>query len=367
MAASLVSTAPAAASYSSEIAALKAQQATLLQQLSALQGQAASAGQQAATTEQQIGAVQQQLTQDETELSQVSAQLAHTKDQLATTEAQMARDRTQLADMVTILYQRNGNNSLAAAIANSSSISKLVDDTLALQSVRQQFDSLTQQLIADANTLKSLQTEQVAQVQQVNALVASVQSQEGQLQSQEAAYSAQQSSLSGQAGAIAAQVRQIGSQILLLEEEAAASVGGNGVGSGGNIIAICPPGNPQCYNGSFVNQDAYPMGQCTWFVATQAYVGWLGNADQWISGDANPHPGPTYPIGMTPEVNSMVVFDSGGAYNVPWGHVAWVVAVGPGSQFVVEEDNYLSGRYGGYEDTRIVPSTAGVEGFIYPG
>jgi surface antigen len=60
-----------------------------------------------------------------------------------------------------------------------------------------------------------------------------------------------------------------------------------------------------------------------------------------------------------------VVFSPGGAYDAQWGHVAWVVQTGVGtngSGFIVEEDNVIGG---GREDSRLVPNTNGVIGFIY--
>ncbi|MGA9921539.1 MAG: CHAP domain-containing protein [Candidatus Dormiibacterota bacterium] len=366
LAASFLTTGPASASFASQIAQLQAQQAALLQQLNSLQGQASSAGQQAAATQTQINTVQATLTQDETELSQVNANLAETKDQLVATQAQMAKDRTELADLVTVLYQRNGSDSFAAAIANSSSISKIVDDTVDLQTVRQQFDSLTKQLIADANALKRLQAQQQTQEQQVATLVTSVQGQENQLQTQENAFSAEENSLTGQAGTIAAQVQQISSQIVMLQAEADASEDGNGVGSGGQIVSTCRPNssNP-CYTGPDLYEDSYtPVGQCTWFVATQAYIPWHGNAEDWYGDDVHAN---TYPTGSTPRVNSIVVFDPGGYYS-DLGHVAWVIAVGlgpTGAEFEVEEDNVVD-EGSGTQDRRIVPNTEGVMQFLYP-
>jgi surface antigen/peptidoglycan hydrolase CwlO-like protein len=357
MAASLLTTGTASASYASQIAALQAQRSQLLGQLQSLQGQASSAGQQAAATQTQIASIQQKLTQGQTELTQVTAALAATNNQLAATQAQMATDRTQLAALVTVLYQRENGNSMAAAIANSAGISQFVDDTIDLQTIRQQFDALTQQLIADANKLKVLQAQQQAQKQQVAALVSSLQSQNNQLQAQENAYSAEQNDLTGQAAQIAAQVEQISNQIVVLEEESAASVGTGGGGEWGEIISTCTPTSSNaCYAGGYLNDDTYtPVGQCTWFVATHAYIPWHANADGWIADDD------VYAIGSIPEVNSIVVFDPGGYYS-EMGHVAWVVAVN-GAEFTVEEDNVVGG---GTEDMRIVPNADGTEGFIYP-
>ncbi|MGB6772497.1 MAG: CHAP domain-containing protein [Candidatus Dormiibacterota bacterium] len=357
MAAGLLTTGTASASYASQIAALQAQRSGLLSQLQSVQGQASSAGQQAAATQTQITAIQQKLAQGQTELSQVTAALAATSNQLAATQAQMAKDRTQLAALVTVLYQRENGNSMAAAIANSSGISQFVDSTISLQTIRQQFDALTQQLIADANKLKALQAQQQAQKQQVAALVSSLQSQNNQLQAQENAYSAEQNDLTGQAAQIAAQVQQISNQIVVLQEESAASVGTGGGGEWGEIIGTCTPSaSNACYAGGYLNDDSYtPVGQCTWFVATHAYIPWHANADGWIADDD------IYPIGSIPRVNSIVVFDPGGLYS-GLGHVAWVVAVN-GAEFTVEEDNVIGG---GTEDMRIVPNADGTEGFIYP-
>jgi surface antigen/peptidoglycan hydrolase CwlO-like protein len=357
MAAGLLTTGTASASYASQIASLQAQRSNLLSQLQSLQGQASSAGQQAAATQTQITAIQQKLAQGQTELTQVTAALAATANQLAATQAQMATDRAQLAALVTVLYQRENGNSMAAAIANSSGISQFVDDTIDLQTIRQRFDDLTQQLITDANKLKVLQAQQTAQKQQVATLVSSLQSQNNQLQAQENAYSAEQNDLTGQAAQIASQVQQISNQIVVLQEESAASVGTGGGGAWGQIIATCTPtASNACYDGPYLNDDSYtPVGQCTWFVATHAYIPWHANADGWIVDDD------VYPVGSIPEVNSIVVFDPGGYYS-ELGHVAWVVAVN-GAEFTVEEDNVIGG---GTEDMRIVPNADGTEGFIYP-
>jgi peptidoglycan hydrolase CwlO-like protein len=343
MAASLLTTGTAVASIASQIQALQQQQSALLSQLSALQGQAATAGQQAAATANQITVIQQKLTQDQTELSQINGALTTTNNRLATTQAQMATDRTQLAGLVTVLYQRGAGTSLADAIANSSGISQFVDNTLDLQTLRQQFASLTTQLIADADSLKVLQAEQQAQEQQVAALVSGLQSQSSQLQAAESTYSSEQNNLTGQAA-----------QIQLLEEEESAPAGGGSAGETGTILHVYS-GYPDL--GGF--PDDYPVGQCTWFAASEAAVSWNGNANEWIAGDAS-SPDP-YPIGMTPAVDSIVVFRAGGAYNYLYGHVAWVVGV-DGSSFVVDEANFVNGYD---EDQRYIPNTQGVMGFIY--
>ncbi|MGH7610430.1 MAG: CHAP domain-containing protein [Candidatus Dormibacteria bacterium] len=354
LAASLLTTAPASASLQSQIAADQAQEQQLIAQLQSVQGQSAAAGQQAAALQQQINTLQQQLSTDQTELSQVNAELTATNNRLAATEAQMAKDRAQLAAMVSLLYQRDSGNNLASAIADSSGIAQFMDATLTMQTLRHQFDTLTQQLITDANTLKVLRNQQQAQEQQVATLVSNLQAQQNQLTAQENAYQQQESQLTGQAGAIAAQVQQLANQILLLQlEESGAGTGGPG-GPSGTILHVCNG----CYTGAYSN--SFPFAQCTWFVATKTYVNWSGNAAEWIAGAAGAG---TYQIGSAPQVNSIVVFRPGGAYDASFGHVAWVVAVS-GSGFEVEEDNFVN-EGSNFQDLRYVPSTAGVEGFIY--
>jgi surface antigen len=354
MAASLLTTGSASASIASQIQALQQKQSALLSQLSALQGQAALAGQQAAATENQITVIQQKLTQDQTQLSQINGELTTTNNQLAATQAQMATDRTQLAELVTVLYQRGSGTSLADAIADSSGVLQFVDNTLDLQTLRGQFDSLTTQLIADANSLKALQAQQQAQEQQVATLVSGLQSQSNQLQAAETAYSSEQDSLTGQAAQNAAQAQDLSTQIQVLEEEESAPSGGGSTGEMGTILRVYS-GDPDLGN----YPDNYPRGQCTWFAASEALVDWAGNANEWIGGDAN-SPDP-YPIGTTPEVDSIVVFRAGGAYNYQYGHVAWVVGV-DGSGFIVDEANFVNGYD---EDQRYIPNTQGVMGFIY--
>ncbi|MGH7608813.1 MAG: CHAP domain-containing protein [Candidatus Dormibacteria bacterium] len=355
MAASLLSTGSASASLQSQIASDQAQEQQLLAQLQSVQGQSASAGQQAAALQQQINTLQQQLSADQAELSQVNAELTATNNRLVATEAQMARDRTQLADMVSLLYKKGTGNTLASAIANSAGVSQFMDATLTMQTLKQQFDALTQQLIADADTLKTLRAQQQVQEQQVATLVSNLEAQQNQLTAQESAYQQQENALTGQAGAIAAQAQQVASQIQLLQlEEAGPGPGGPG-GPEGTILTACSG----CFTGSF-SAGSFPFAQCTWFVATKTFVNWNGDAANWIAGDAGAG---TYQIGSTPQPNSIVVFRPGGAYDARFGHVAWVVSVSGGS-FDVEEDNFID-EGSNWQDERYIPNSSGVEGFIY--
>ncbi|MHB8331046.1 MAG: CHAP domain-containing protein [Candidatus Dormibacteria bacterium] len=360
MAASLFATSDVgASSLGQQIAQLKGQQASLSSQLASLQGRASQAGQQAAATQQQVSATQNQLAQEQQQLNRANAALANTNDQIAVAQAQIVVDRSQLATLVTELYQHGSANNLSTAIADSSGIAQFVDNTLQMQSVGQQFSTLTTHLVTAENSLKVLQASETLQQQQVAELVSTLQSRTAQLQSQEAAFSQEASSLGGQAGQIAAQIQQVASQIQTLqaEEVAVSNYGGPAAAEEGTILQTY--GSPSPPYGT--SPDNYPWGQCTWYVATQTNVPWApgGNADQWVSEDASMG---AYAWGTTPRVGSMVVFRPGGAYDPYFGHVAWVVAVVSPTTFIVKEDNFIGF---GEVDMREIYTLQGVEGFIY--
>ncbi len=348
-----------AASLASQIAGLRAQESSLRAQLSSVKGRAAQANQQAATTQLLVSQTQTKLTQEQQQLNRADAALATTNDQIAKTQAQVVVDRAQLASLVTQVYQRGTSNSIGSALADSAGISQFVNNTLQLQTVGQQFSQLTAHLLSAESSLESLKATQTGQQQHVAGLVVGLQSRSAQLQSEQAAFNAAAASLGGQAGQIAARIQAISRKIVTLqaEEVAVSSYGGSAGAEEGTVLSVSsPPSPPYATPG-----DAYPWGQCTWYVATQTNVPWApsGNADQWVGLD---YQSGAYPVGMTPRVGSMVVFSPGGAYDPYYGHVAWVVAVlGPNS-FVVREGNYLAF---GTVDTRAIYTLQGVEGFIY--
>ena len=354
---SMVARPAGASGIGTQIAQLQAQENALRSQLSAVQGQASTAAQQAATTQQQVAAAQARLAQGQAELAQANAALAQTNDHIAITQAQIVLDRNQLAQLVREMYQHGNADNLSTAIADSSGVTQFFDTTLQLQTVGQQFSSLTQQLTTEEAQLRSLQAAQQLQQQKVAALVTSFQAAANQLQVQEVSFQNQASSLSGQAGQIASQIQQVAARIQTLQAEEAAisAYGGPASAEEGTILRTFPAPAPSY-------PDSYPWGQCTWFVAGQTNVPWQprGNADQWVQEDYSM--GTPYAVGSTPRVGSMVVFDPGGVYDYYYGHVAWVVAVLGPSTFVVEEDNFLGG---GLADAREIYTLQGVEGFIY--
>jgi surface antigen len=100
--------------------------------------------------------------------------------------------------------------------------------------------------------------------------------------------------------------------------------------------------------------DPFPWGQCTYWVASQRYIPWAGNAvDWWANARAY-----GYPEGQVPVVGAVAVFDNG--YD---GHVAMVTKVLPNGSWEQSEMN-VDGL--GVIDTRTIsPSSGYFLGFIY--
>ena len=100
----------------------------------------------------------------------------------------------------------------------------------------------------------------------------------------------------------------------------------------------------------------FPVGWCTWYVATKRNVTWRGDAGYWFANAA----AQGYPEGQKPKVGAiMVTWES-------WaGHVAYVEAVNPDGSWVVSEMNWLA--FDVIDERTIKPGQLGakLEGFIY--
>jgi hypothetical protein len=81
--------------------------------------------------------------------------------------------------------------------------------------------------------------------------------------------------------------------------------------------------------------DAFPAGQCTYWVAYNVRVTWNGNAREWLASAR----AQGYATSATPSVGSIVVWE-GGPYDPHDGHVAVVTAVA-GDLYTVSEMNFL--------------------------
>jgi surface antigen len=133
------------------------------------------------------------------------------------------------------------------------------------------------------------------------------------------------------------------------------------VGSTAAAIATAPHPAPTNRLFTWVPEggyrDAFPYGQCTWWAAYNRRVTWNGNAADWLP-NAQAHGVATSSI---PSVGAIAVYARGGTYDPRFGHVAVVIAVGPGT-YMVSEMNFIGW---GRVSTRVIgwPDPQ-VEGFI---
>ena len=102
--------------------------------------------------------------------------------------------------------------------------------------------------------------------------------------------------------------------------------------------------------------NGFPVGWCTYYVATKRNVTWRGDAGYWYANAA----AQGYAVGSTPKVGSiMVTWES-------WaGHVAYVEAVNPDGSWVVSEMNWVA--FDVIDQRTIKPGQLGgkLVGFIY--
>jgi peptidoglycan DL-endopeptidase LytE len=110
-----------------------------------------------------------------------------------------------------------------------------------------------------------------------------------------------------------------------------------------------------CCLGPYV-ANGFPVGWCTYYVATKRNVTWRGDAGFWYQNAA----AQGYAVGSTPKVGSiMVTWES-------WaGHVAYVEAVNPDGSWMVSEMNWVA--FDVIDQRTIKPGQLGgrLVGFIY--
>ncbi len=110
-----------------------------------------------------------------------------------------------------------------------------------------------------------------------------------------------------------------------------------------------------CCLGPYVN-NKFPVGWCTYYVATKRNVTWNGDAGYWYQNAS--YQG--YQVGPAPRVGAiMVTWES-------WaGHVAYVEAVNPDGSWVVTEMNWVA--FDVIDERTIKPGQLGSKlvGFIY--
>jgi LysM repeat protein len=110
-----------------------------------------------------------------------------------------------------------------------------------------------------------------------------------------------------------------------------------------------------CCLGPYVN-NKFPVGWCTYYVATKRNVTWNGDAGYWYQNAS----AQGYSVGPTPKPGSiMVTWES-------WaGHVAYVESVNPDGSWVVTEMNWVA--FDVIDQRTIKPGQLGSKlvGFIY--
>jgi surface antigen len=320
--------------YNSQIAALQQQIAALEAQLGTVdQGQTSVvAAVQAA--QQLLQQTQTQIAQAQSDLNAENAKLAPTTQRLTAALDKLRKDKQQLATMTIASYEVQDSGS-----------PQIVPTPPTPEGLK----SIESAATSDQKTANGLQSQVNKQLAPVNATMASLSALNQTQQTQLAAYQQQADALTGQAQAINSQIAADQAQIFALQSSEA---GAQSASQGGWITRGGLA--PFAFGSRF---DAFPWGQCTWYVASLRNVTWSGDAWQWAHNAAVQG----YSEGMLPKTGAIVVWGAGNGYSV-YGHVAYVASVKGPSDFVVNEANY-SGL--GVVDQREVTTLRDVEAFIY--
>ncbi len=123
-----------------------------------------------------------------------------------------------------------------------------------------------------------------------------------------------------------------------------------GVGGAMNVVV------KSCCLGPYVN-NRFPVGWCTYYVATWRNVTWAGDAGWWYDNAK----AQGYAVGSQPRVGAIMV-----TWESYLGHVAYVEAVNADGSWTVSEMNYVA--WDVIDWRTIKPGQLGsrLEGFIYP-
>lgn len=107
------------------------------------------------------------------------------------------------------------------------------------------------------------------------------------------------------------------------------------------------------------DEDHFPWGWCTWYVAQRRDVPWNGDARTWFASAR----ALGWPTGQVPQAGAMMITNEGYWY----GHVAYVEKVNSDGSWMVSEMNYE--RWGAVSFRTIrpsqVPRQVPLIGFIY--
>jgi surface antigen len=257
--------------------------------------------------------------------------------------------------MVVRLYKL-GEVTTLNALLDSDNMYQLIDTTLQFKNVSGHLKDLVTRVATERQALSALRQEQVREGRDAAAVVTQLSTLQGQQQSEERQYEQEAASLSGEAAQVAGESQAIVGRIAAVraQQEQAyrvlAAAAARAAWHGG--AGVLPPFAFGPRN------DAFPWGQCTWYVASLRDVTWGGDAWEWLAGAR----AAGMATGMSPRPGSIVVWGPGNGYSW-YGHVAYVVSVQGASQFTVDEGNY--DEVPGDLDQRPIGTLADVEGFIY--
>ncbi len=125
----------------------------------------------------------------------------------------------------------------------------------------------------------------------------------------------------------------------------------HGFGSGGSMPTVVK----SCCTGPYP-ATGFPVGWCTWYVATWRNVTWRGDAGWWYDNARSQG----YPVGSQPKVGAIMV-----TWESYLGHVAYVEAVNADGSWTVSEMNYVA--FDVIDWRTIKPGQLGTRlvGFIY--
>lgn len=360
------------------------QQSAAQQQLNQIEATQASAQQKAQQIAGVVAQAQAAVQAQENAIAQTQAQILDTEKRERFTQAAIDRDQAtlqisqQLVDEQVRSDAETNQTSYLQVLLTAQNFSEFVNRAMLVNKLIQANQNLVNQVQA---AKAAVQTQEQAlqkqheqettllnqQLQEEVVLQADLATQQAalakqqQLVNQIAAQSAQQQqvvdNLQNQINTDQAnyQAQLLQRQIQQQQAAAAAAARARQAQFAATVVAAPTGGGDLSANMSGAN--AYPWGQCTYYVATIYNIpGDWGNADTWFpSAQAS-----GFATTGVPTAGAVVVWGSGGGYSV-FGHVAVVQSVQSRTSFTVTEMNFFGV---GIVDSRQVTSLADVEGFI---
>jgi surface antigen len=321
------------------LAALAALAATLAAQPAAADQTPAPSGsaQSAlASATQQVNQLNQQLTNQENQLNQLTADVDHAEGVVDLKNRQVQSDGVRQAELLREMqtvarleYQRPAL--MLTNILQARNLDQLISSVAQARLVANKEQSLHDQArqIHDrdaaardeaAKQRDKIDTDRKQAAQIVTQTQSTLQSAEAQAQSAQQQVQAQQAAQQAQAQQAAQQAQAAQARAQSVNQFAQAQVA-PAAGATASSPAI---------GASATNPNNFSPGQCTWYVASQRNIPWMGNAIDWWPNAA----AAGFSEGQTPQVGSIMVENLS-----VYGHVALVTAVN-GSSWTVSEMNY---------------------------